>query len=108
MARRSTPQSKTDDLAFPVRVKIAVPGSGLGGPGCEMHVWLAAQLGPGEYAVHAAQSIGSNAMAVYFRSADAAQRFVAAFPDLALADGTLSPAYTSPALSGRAVRLASD
>ena len=105
MARRSTPQSVTDDLAFPVRVKIAVPGSGLGGPGREMHDWLTAQLGPGEYAVHAAQSIGSHAMAVYFRSAEAAQRFVAAFPSLALADGTLSPAYTSPAIRGRTRQL---
>ena len=29
MTRRSNPQSKTDDLAFPVRVKFAVPGSGI-------------------------------------------------------------------------------
>ena len=29
MTRRSNPQSKTDDLAFPVRVKFAVRGSGI-------------------------------------------------------------------------------
>jgi len=30
MARRSTPQKKIDDAAFPVRVRIVVPGFGFG------------------------------------------------------------------------------
>ena len=58
--------------------------------------WLTSDLGPGRYAWHAAQSIGTAATAIYFTNADDAQRFVAQFPELELADGTRSAAYTAP------------
>lgn len=88
MPRRTAPQSKTDDLAFPVRVKIAVPPLGLGRMLDHVFAWLKAELGAREYACHSQPGIGCDTMAVYFRSAEAAQRFVEAFPDLELADGT--------------------
>jgi hypothetical protein len=96
MARRSTPRHKTDDLAFPVRVKFAVPGCGLRSIddtlGARTRAWLAGELPPADdrtprYAWHAARSLGTDASAVYFRSVADAQRFVDAFPEFALADG---------------------
>jgi hypothetical protein len=95
MSRRSTPQQRTDELAFPVRVKIAVPPHGLGVMLNRMHEWLRAELGKGEFACHAAPGIGCDTAAFYFRTVPAARRFVEAFPDAVLADGTLSPAYAS-------------
>lgn len=49
MSRRTTQQSKIDELAFPVRVKIAVPGDGLGRELSLMREWLHAELGSGQY-----------------------------------------------------------
>ncbi len=97
MTRRSSPRQKTDDLAFPVRVKIAVPAHGLGPAYDRMHDWLRCELGPGDYACHSAPGIGCDTAAFYFRTVPAARRFVDAFPDMALADGTQSPAFQSPA-----------
>jgi hypothetical protein len=98
--RRSTPQAKTDDLAFPVRVKFAVPGSGIASIGDtlsqRMREWLASELPPGDHAWHAAQSLGTHATAIYFRRVSDALRFVEAFPEFALADGTRAAAYTRP------------
>ena len=100
MARRTTPQSKTDDLAFPVRVKFAVPGGGLRSIDDTLDVrlreWLARELGRGAYACHAAPSLGTFASAVYFRRVADALRFVEAFPEWELADGTMSGVYTAP------------
>jgi hypothetical protein len=97
MTRRSTPQARTDDLAFPVRVKFAVPGSGIRSIhdtlGERMREWLRRELAPGDYAWHAATSIGINATALYFRSIADAHRFVDAFPEFALADATGRAAY---------------
>lgn len=99
MPRRTLPQSKTDDLAFPVRVKIAVPEGGLGKISEGMREWLKRELGPGNYAWHSAgMAAGRQASAVYFRSTADAERCIAAFPELELADGTASPAYRSPAV----------
>lgn len=97
MPRRSSPRQKTDDLAFPVRVKLAVPPHGLGPAYDRMHDWLRRELGPGDYACHAAPGVGCDTAAFYFRTVPAARRFVDAFPDMALADGTMSPAFQSPA-----------
>lgn len=101
MSKRTRAQSITDDLAFPVRVKIAVPGSGLGTTMDRMAAWLATELGPGRYACHGTQSIGTDAAALYFLSIGDAQRFAVAFPDAPLADGTRSKGYTAPGLSAR-------
>ena len=95
MARRSTPRHQTDELAFPVRVKFAVPGSGIRAIhdtlGDRMRAWLASELprapdGAPRHAWHAARSLGTHATAIYFRSVADAQRFVEAFPEFALAD----------------------
>lgn len=99
MSRRSTPQSKVDDRAFPIRVKVAVPGTGLGPRLNAYHQWLGAELGPGEYAQHATTATGTDATAFYFREIETARAFLAAFPDIVLADGTLQVGYTSPVQS---------
>jgi hypothetical protein len=96
MARRSTPQSKTDDLAFPVRVKIAIPPLGLGRMTNLADEWLKTELGPRRWALHSQQGLGGTTAAYYFRTAEDAQRFVEAFPDLELADGVRSTWYRAP------------
>ena len=65
----------------------------------EVHAWLNANVGRGEYARHAGGSIrdmGMDASAYYFRSTAAAHAFLTAFPQLELADLTTSPTYDSP------------
>src|SRR4051812_12872411 len=98
MERRSPPQKRTDDHAFPVRVKVRVPGRGFENLLLEMHSWLDAAVGRDSYAVHGAAATGVDATAWYFRRVEDAQGFVAAFPMLELADGTGLPTYQSPAL----------
>jgi hypothetical protein len=95
MARRTTQQSKTDELAFPVRVKVAVPDYGMGRELDDIRDWLKAELGSDQFAVHPTPGLGGSAAAYYFRTVPAALRFFDAFPGLRLADGTLSPAYKS-------------
>ena len=95
MPRRSTPQAKTDDHRFPVRVKFVVPGNGLSqiAPRFieDCCAWLQQELGGGEWAWHSAGlSVGRQATAIYFRTPAAAQRFVEAFPEFELADGVVS------------------
>jgi len=91
MVRRSTPPGKLDERAFPVRVKLRNP---IVGPDfirwTDAEVWLSEQLGAGEYAHHAQPGFDCHTMAFYFRSLDAAQRFLDAFPAYELADGTSS------------------
>jgi len=92
MVTRSTPQHKTDDQAFPVRVKFVVPPGGtraLGDSfGERCRAWLASELGPDQWAWHSAGwSVRGQATALYFRTPAAAQRFVEAFPEFELADG---------------------
>ena len=98
MDRRSTPQKRIDDRAFPVRVHVLVPGRGLENLLLGMHRWLDAELGRGSYAAHGAGAGLTPATAWYFRSVEDAQAFVAAFPVLELADGTELPTYQSPHL----------
>ena len=91
MERRSPPQKRIDDHAFPVRVKVLVPGRGFENLLPAMHRWLDAEIGRGSYAVHGAAATGADAAAWYFRRVEDAQAFVAAFPMLELADGTELP-----------------
>ncbi|MDO5658273.1 MAG: SOS response-associated peptidase family protein [Paracoccus sp. (in: a-proteobacteria)] len=100
MTRRSTPQSKMDERAFPCRILIAARGTGI----CEdVHGWLRDRLGYSNFAVHSGRSIGRDAIAFYFRHPGAATEFLRAFPALELADGTMRAGYTSPYLPvGRA------
>lgn len=81
---------------------INVPDNGFGmlmGLGPEaINTWLNREIGRGEYANHGVgRSIaGRDVVAFYFRSPDPAARFLSAFPQLALADGTLDQGYSSP------------
>lgn len=92
---RTRPQAQTDDLAFPVRIKVVIPPEGLGRLADELHAWLKREM-PGAHAVHSAPMIGGSAVAIYLRSTADAVRLTEALPDLRLADGTGSPAYTKP------------
>lgn len=95
MTRRSRLQSKTDELAFPVRVSFAVPPTGLSFS-AEIHDWLRDNVGTGRYAVHGGRALITDAVHVYFIQIADALRFTEQFADrLTLADGTLSPAYHS-------------
>ena len=96
MVRRSTPQNKIDDRAFPIRVLIRVPRFGFGQQYDEIHAWLKNEVGSGAFAHHSFFRPGINASAFYFRHLSDAQRFQAAFPSLELADGVAAPSYTSP------------
>lgn len=97
MVRRSTPQTKTDDTAFPVRVKFEVPARGFGMRLNDIHRWLSVNVGSGDYAVHPATSLGGSALAIHLRDVISAQQFLTNFPELKLADGLASSTYSSPA-----------
>lgn len=97
MTKHAIRSQRNDDHAFPVRVKVAVPKFGLGKLIDEIDCWLQAELGRGNFATHGAPGIGCDTAAFYFRTVDAAQSFIAAFPAAKLADGTTSPAYKSAA-----------
>ena len=77
MDRRSPPQKRIDDHAFPVRVKVLVPERGFENLLLDMHRWLDAEVGRGSYAVHGAGTGLTDATAWYFRSVEEAQAFVA-------------------------------
>jgi hypothetical protein len=88
MARRTQLQSKTDDLAFPVRVKVKVPARGFGQRIGEMTGWMNRVIGADRCARHSAAAIHSQACAFYFCDLEAAGAFFAEFSELELADGT--------------------
>lgn len=105
MVRRSEPQAKIDDRAFPVRVKFAVPPGGTRQISAtlddRMQAWLKSELARGEdgcvrWAWHSAPGIDGPAAALYFRSVADAHRFVDAFPEFELADGTRAAWNTRP------------
>ncbi|PNU02534.1 hypothetical protein A8V01_09145 [Novosphingobium guangzhouense] len=109
MVRRSTPQQRIDDAAFPIRVKVFAPNKGYGGFGNllnDMIYWLQDNLPRGDFGQYHGRSPGiRESTGFYFRTLEDAQRFLAAFPSLELADGVSSSSYTSPALpSGGAPR----
>lgn len=82
MARRSTPSKKIDDAAFPIRVKIKVPPRGFGQRLDLYNAWLTGNLSTREWAHHSID----RASGFYFRSLETAERFLATFPELELAD----------------------
>lgn len=96
MARRTAPQRDTDDLAFPIRVKVMVPPTGLGTELNRALVWLKENLPPGDYAQHGAGTLGGDTVGFHFRRIEDAAAFLAAFPRLELADTTTSRGYRSP------------
>lgn len=96
MSRRSTPQWKTDERAFPIRVRFATPDRGFGNRILDLYAWLDSEVGRGDYATHGSRGHGVDAMAVYLRDIDLARMMVRAFPDLELADGLDCISYSSP------------
>ena len=103
MVKRSTPQRQIDDRSFPVRMLIYVPPNGygrlIGSAPDTINNWLDREIGRGEYAWHSGGSSGvRDVTALYFRDPRAAVRFLDAFPQLELADGTMERGYTSPFL----------
>ncbi len=96
MSRRSTPQQTIDRVAFPVHVRVLVPESGFGVRDTRIGEWLAANLGRGEFARIPHSSILGDSVAFLFRSTTDADAFMQAFPELILADGTMSVTYASP------------
>ncbi|MFD2134567.1 hypothetical protein ACFSLT_03805 [Novosphingobium resinovorum] len=84
MVRRSTPQQKIDDAAFPIRVKVFAPNRGYGGFGNllnDMIYWLQDNLPGGDFAQYYGRSLGVRATTgFYLRSLEDAHRFLDAFP----------------------------
>lgn len=98
MVQRTRPQAKTDDLAYPIRVRFIVPSGGLGMLSRNLDDWLREELGRRRYAKHSSSGIYVHAqqVAIYFRTVEDARRCVDAFPELELADGVASASYYSP------------
>lgn len=96
MSRRSTPQQEIDRDAFPVHVRALIPEEGFGVLHDRISDWLARNLGRGEFAQIPHSSILGDSFAFLFRSTRDADAFMRAFPELLLADGTMSVTYASP------------
>ena len=103
VSRRSPPQRKIDDAAFPVRVYLRVPSDGIGRRLDALHSWLAKNIDRGDYAIHAGGwHPGSNGLedrlAIYVRHPEIASTLLTEFSELELSDGTEAITYTSPAI----------
>lgn len=106
MTRRSTPQKKADEVAFPVRVLLHSLEGGFSqslGSGRDPIIWLGEVIGFGNAALYGWTSpYCRDGLALYCRSVADAALFLEAFPEFELADGTVSPAYNSPyVIAGR-------
>ncbi|MDX8355567.1 hypothetical protein [Cognatiyoonia sp. IB215182] len=84
----STPQKSIDELAFPVRVRFAVPERRFGMRRDAIHAWLGTEVGMGFYAVYSSRGTATDALGIYLRDIESARALITAFPDLILADGT--------------------
>jgi hypothetical protein len=93
MPRRSIAPRTLDDAAFPVRLKLRVPPAGFGQNLIEILRWLRREVGNGNFAHHEAETLEEEALGVHFRCLEDAAAFMTAFPDLQLADGTVSRSY---------------
>ena len=100
MTRHALRQRKSDEIAFPVRVKFQIPDRGLSNSQA-IHDWLRDMIGRGDFAVHPGRSIGMQSVAIYFISLHDADRFHRAFPELQFADSTCLDVYYSPAKAAR-------
>ena len=101
MLYRSIPQNLLDDAAFPIRVKLRVPEEGFGTFLIAILQWLREELGEGNFARYEADTIDGEALALHFRRIEDALEFLAAFPEVSLADGTRSRRYRSQPLAPR-------
>lgn len=87
MSRRSTPKKTLDDRAYPIRVKVMDNSPDTDWLRLrDAEVWLRENLGVGNYASHAQPGYELQSRAFYFRSLEAAQGFLEAFPRYEMAD----------------------
>ena len=93
MPHRSISRRALDDAAFPVRLKLRVPATGLGSTLLEILRWLRREVGDGSFAHHEVEALEDEALAIHFQRLEAATAFMAAFPKLELADGTATRSY---------------
>jgi putative SOS response-associated peptidase YedK len=100
MTRRSTPQWKIDKEAFPITIRLLIPENGFSqwGIGNQPDDWLIAVVGPGQYATTPHNSLLGDGVEFHFRSLDDGSRFLDRFPQIVLADATMSVSYRSPAV----------
>lgn len=101
MTRRSTPQSKIDENAFPVRVFLVVPGMGIGWNYDLLMSWMKTNWERSAWATHgggraAVEGGVVDRIALYVRHPEQVVDLLATFPQLRLADGTRSVCYSSP------------
>ena len=96
MNRRSTPQAKINDTAFPVWLFALVPQDGCGNEINSIMAWLLSSIGVGEFAQHTGHALLGDTVAFYLRCVEDASRFVEAHPQMVLADCTISSSYGSP------------
>jgi hypothetical protein len=102
MERRSPPQKRIDDHAFPVRVKVLVPARGFENLLLDMHRWLDAEVGRGSYAVHGAGPGLTQATAWYFRGVEDAQAFA---PGSRCSSWLTTPSFQTYQIAASAVRV---
>lgn len=95
MARRSSNGFREAELAYPIRVKLVVPPRGLQGLGDRLQAWLNAELTPSAWSWGPARSRGCQSTAYYFRTLEDAQKALAAFPELQLADTVRVKSHSS-------------
>ncbi len=90
-------------MAFPVRVILqgVQGGFALGlGPGRDPHRWMQENIGPGEMAMYSWHTVYCpDGFALFARTFKDAERFLAAFPEFIVADGTVLEVYNSPHIS---------
>ena len=98
MIQRTRPQAKTDDIAFPIRVKLAIPHHDKAmwwGLDTRLQIWLR-EIGPHRCVRHSGGwCVKDQAMALYFRTLEDAQACLAAFPEFELADAVGAVTYYS-------------
>lgn len=87
MVRRSSPQSRYDEAAYPIQVRTLVPETGYGTRIDDLFAWLPTNLDPDGYAGFPATRFHRHATGWGFRTIEDARAFLGAFPDLVLADG---------------------
>lgn len=100
MNRRSTPQWKIDKHAWPVTLRVLVPDNGYSSLGVQNdpREWLRKNIGLTECATTPHRSGIGDGTEYHFRCLDDALAFRARFPQLVMADGTMSATYSSPHL----------
>jgi len=103
MVKRTSSRRKTDEHAFPVRVRFSDREAG---PDWirwnEAEAWLVENVGRGHFAKHGTGGRHD----LYFRSPSAAHLFLAAFPHLKLYDMTEQVDYLLAAQTGNPVNVA--